>query len=431
MEKTPNRSSKKTPIIIAIAGLVVIGGGYLGAMHYISNKTMDFLHVQVDKINSGQKNHAELQDEQRGMFTSTAKLIVSDQASSITAPLTVRHGLFSTDILSDDIRVQEDGKDALKALGGDIEKATLAIHLKNSSLKENDYRGSSIALRLPGQLTSTDEDGSRVKVINPDLKLDRNSDGTLVARMMADKVETSEGMASFSNFGHSSISFIYDAEWSEQLIQAGSVYAHDNSSENRQALEKIATAHLPDIHADMKDLQNRVSRGMPETSAEHLIVDITRDKAAAVTRFDGHIDGIGEGKTKGNVILKMALDQRVVDTALKLSNGDDADMQNDMVALAKTSPRLVLEELSMSDHKNIALSATGEASIDGNAIKSIDDLNLAAVVAKFTIKGLPDGAGQMASAYGVDGVKDGKPVVITVNQGNIAINDTPLNSRLD
>ncbi|BBG30947.1 subtilisin-like serine proteases [Zymobacter palmae] len=426
VEKTPNRSSKKTPIIIAIVGLAVIGGGYLGAMHYVSNKTMDFLHAQVDKINAGQNNHAEIQDEQRGLFTSTAKLIVSDQASSISAPLTVHHGLFSTDIESDDVRIQKDGKNALQSLSNDIDKATLAVHLKNSSLKEDDFRGSSVALTLPGQLASEDEDGSRAKIYNPALKLERNSDGTLVAHMTADKVETSEGMASFSNFGSSAISFTYDAEWSEQLVQAGSAYAHDHSDENRLALEKIATAHLPDIHADMQDLKNRVSMSMPETGAEHFVFDITRDKAASVTRVAGSIDGIGNSGVKGNITLKMALDQRIIDTTMKLSNGDDANMQQDLVALAQTSPRVVLEELRMFDHKNIALSATGEASIDGSVVKSIDDFNLTAVVAKFTVKGLPDGAGQMAQAYGVPGIKDGQPVVITVDKGSVAVNGNTL-----
>lgn len=422
MENTPRNSSKKTPIIVAIAGVVIIGGGYLGSMHYVSNKTMDFLHTQVDKINTSGKKHAEIQDEKRGLFTSTAKVIVSDDTSSIAAPLTVHHGLFNTDIDSDDVRLQDNGQNALKVLGGNAEKATLAIHLHNSTLKDNDLRGSSIALTVPGQVSGNDDDGSRATLDNPTLKLVRNNDGTLVASMMADKVESSEGMASFSNFGHSTISFTYDAAWSEQLVQAGSAYAHDNSEQNRASFENMLTAHLPDIHADMKDLKNRVSMSLPETTAEHFVIDVVRDQTAAVTRFSGNLEGVGSQGAKGNVIIKVALDQRVVDTAMSLSHRTDNDAQKEVVALAQTSPRLVLEELRMFDNKNISLSATGEASLDGSSIQSINDLNVEAVVAKFTINGLPEGAAQMAEMGGVSGIEDGKPVDITVNKGSIAIN---------
>lgn len=427
MEKTPKNSSKKTPIIIAIAGLIVIGGGYLGGMHYISNKTMDFLHAQADKINASQKNHAEIQDEQRGLFTSTAKVIVSNDTSSISAPLTVRHGLFNTDIESDDVRFQDNGHNALNVLGGNAEKATLAIHLHNSSLKDNDLRGSSIALTLPSQISASENDGSRIMLDNPALKLERNSDGKLVASMIADKVESSEDVASFSNFGHTSVSLTYDAAWSEQLMAAGSAYAHDSSEQSRQNLETVLTAHLPDIHANIKDLKNRVSMNLPETSAEHFIIDIVRDPSSAVTRFAGNLSGIGsKGAANGNVIIKVALDQRIVDTAMNLSHRTDSNISQDVVALAQTSPRIVLEELRMFDNEHIALSATGEASLDGSSITSINDIGITAIIGKATIKGLPDGAAQMAEIYNIDGVKDGQPVDVTVNKGKVAINGKPL-----
>lgn len=417
---------KKTPIVV-VAGLVVVGAGYFGGMHYASNKTMDFLHAQVDKINANAGSHAEIQDEKRGMFTSTAKVVLSDSEVTINMPLTIQHGLFNTDVSSDEVRVQEHGENALKELGPNIESVKLAAHLHNSGLKENDYRGSDITLMVPGQIVANDKfSGSRVNVLNPSVKLQRDSDGKLVASLLGDKLESSEEDHSSSNTGAFAFSFTYDIEWSDRLVQAANAYIHDDSEQNLKAFQNLVETRLPDIHADMKNLNGKVSLSESESTADHVILDINRDSAAEVTRLVSKIEGIGNDFTKGNFTMKMALDQRVVDTFMKVASNDGANMDQDFVAVAQTSPRLVIEELRMFDDHSISVSAKGEVSIDGSAIKSTRDFNPTALIAKLTVEGLPANVADMAKMYGLDSIKANQPVVITANKGSVAVNGQTL-----
>lgn len=419
---------KKTPIIVVAGLAAVLGAGYLGGMHYVSNKTMDFLHAQVDKTNAKEKTHAEIQDENRGLFTSTAKIIVSDSGTTFSAPLTVHHGLFNTDVNSDDVRIDDHGQNALKAaLGSTIENAKLAVHLHNSGLKENDFRGSDIVLTLPGQVVTRDEhSGSNVKLLNPMLKMQRDSDGRLVVTVAGDKLESSEGYGAFSNADAFSFALTYDAQWSEQLVQAANAYSHDDSEQNQQAFSNLIASHLPDIHVDMKNLKSKVGMGLPDSSVSHVVFDAMRDQPAAMTRFIVNMDGIGDGKgdaadNSGRLVAKVMLDQRVVDTVMALSHNSGANMEQEVVATAQASPRLMIEELRVSNG-SMSVSVNGEISIDGHAVKSVSDLNPSVVVAKLTVNGLPKKVENMIKARGLNDVNVDQPVVITANKGSVAIN---------
>ena len=92
---------KKTPIIASVVGLGILGSAYLGGLYVSSSKTMSMLRQLVDRENKRAGiEYAQLQEE-KGLFNSTAHLIVRHPAlkgPELDAQLVFHHGVFSTDI---------------------------------------------------------------------------------------------------------------------------------------------------------------------------------------------------------------------------------------------------------------------------------------------------------------------------------------------
>lgn len=433
MEQTPKKSSKKAPLAIAIIGLVAVGG-YFGGKYYISHKTMEYLHEQVSKLDKedGGRPHYAIKDENRGLFTSTTTLVISaDSTNSITIPLTIHHGFSSTDINSDDIRFQLQGQNGLQVAGGNAEKAQFALHMKNSDLlsKRGEFKDSFIELSVPGKLAEAEKIGQ--SFTNIKVRLERNAEGKLTASGHADDIDILSRPGKRITTGPLNFSVAYDSQWTTNLLEAGYNLHDDDSHDSRvkvQALEKTFASALPDVHIDVKNLDSQYATplGFHNLLIGDITFDINRDDKAKVTRLVTSEKGvgiIGLNDQKTDLDLKLALDQSVVDTALSSLVNRDSDNMEKTLAVAKTSPRLVLEDLNIKND-DVHISASGEAHINGNIVKSANDLNPSAFVANFTVTGMPDPLKYFVEQYyDINSIKSGEPVVLKAENGRVMINN--------
>lgn len=433
MEQTPKNSSKKAPIVVAIIGLIAVGG-YFGSKYYISHKTMEALHEQVDKANAenkrdvGASTNITIKDENRGLFTSTTTLVISGRRSDvITVPLTIRHGYSSTDINADNIRFESQGQNALQMLGGDAQKAQLSLHVSNSDLlsKRGQFKDAFIELKIPGKLAEAEKAGASFTNLN--IRLERNAEGKLVASTHADNIDIIKGMGERIKTGPLNASIIYGSQWTTNLLEAGYNLDEDRSSAAANlAFENAFKAGVPDIHIDAKnvDLQKPMVLGRSHLLMGDVNFDIARDDKAKVTRLISNVKGAEYEGQKSDLDLKLALDQSVIDTAIQSQSETSPEAaQQNMLNVAKTSPRLVLDGLNIKADNNINISASGEAHINGDAVKSAQDFNNpSVVVANFTVTGLPEFIAESAEQYGIQGIKSGEPVVLKAENGRVTIN---------
>ena len=92
---------KKTPIIAGVVGLGMLGGAYFGGLYVSGTKAMNALRQMVVSVNEGAgAEYLQLQEE-RGLFSSTAHIVVQDpitKSVKADSKLTFHHGVFSTDI---------------------------------------------------------------------------------------------------------------------------------------------------------------------------------------------------------------------------------------------------------------------------------------------------------------------------------------------
>lgn len=92
---------KKTPIIAGLVGLGILGGAYLGGAYLSSNTAMEKLHQWVDYANQASTERYDIVEENKGLFSSTAHVTVTDTFGSapvVDTQLTFHHGILSTDI---------------------------------------------------------------------------------------------------------------------------------------------------------------------------------------------------------------------------------------------------------------------------------------------------------------------------------------------
>ena len=416
---------KKSPIIAAVVSLGIIGGGYLGGMYYLSGKTMSFLHAQVDKLNTVQGVHAEVQNEQRGLFTSHATVNIAAEDTVYNMPLAIHHGFFNTAVDSPSLAITEHGKNIFKASGAERDAAVVTAHFNNAGVIHETFKGSTVDIVLPGKLKGNSGRGDSVEISNPALRLERSSDGQLTLSARLDEFNLTEASGDSSHSGAFSASLTYDTEWLDNLIQAVRAYQQAKNVQNLQATQRAVFARLPDVHIDVKALdvhRTTMFFGPQQVAADSFTLDVTRDQSAAVTRLSSALTAIQANDVKGSASLKLALDQSVIDAYLKMSvhayNGLD-----DLVALAKTSPRLVLEELRLPTGQATSLSATGEAHVDGQSIHSTADFSPNLIVANATINGLP---AKLAEQLGINSVKPDQPIVVKLVKGHVTVNDKPM-----
>ena len=401
----------------ALIGLIVAGVvGYLMTMSYISNQTMDYVHQQVERLNAGHYLHAEFVSESRGWFYSTAELTLARRGDN--APLhvhvSVYSGLFSTTIMAAESSLNLPNVTLpLQQLNENISSAFGHITFNNLALVSGDFKGE-------GYL----DIGTSLKLAYPKFHLRYTEDGrfSLAASISNYKEKGSNGR--YLGIDNADLSLVYDAATSERILRAGRAYIESGSDDTYLALSHELLNHLPDVRLAMKEVVAQPSLRASEYSAHQLVVDIAPDTSAnAPTRIGGTITGLGYSIYRRDITWDMTLDGSVADTLLTLLREKNAEqVKPRLMALAKTSPRLMIKELRATAEHTEPTVASGEIRFDGQTIASSSEIGFENVVADLTVTGLSTETIAQAQTNGIRSLKSGQAAKVTVSAGHLYVN---------
>lgn len=399
----------------SIIGVAVLGTvSYLGMMSYLSNRTMDFIHQQVENLNAGHYVHVEITNETRNRFNSTATLTVvsKDDELPMKVGLHVYQGLFSTFIVAMDETGFAPGKvSPLKRLNKNITSASLVMNVRNKAIADGDFRGSSASLMLIGALPGP---------YSPSITAHYTDDKQLVLGGEILSYKSNLPRGEYYASGPANISFTYDAQWSDRILLAAKEYFSSAAPDKGRALRNELFARLPAIHLDAKDLQEQTSLRAQEVSAGHLVLDITPDQTAAMTRIAGNIANLGWGASRRDFTWDMALDPSVADALLTIAREASADQaMARLTAMLQTSPRLVINEVKVTGSDAEPATVTGQLQVDGKDVSSISEFSRHDITWHLAITGLPD---DLARANGISIAKPGQTVTVDVKRGQLLVN---------
>lgn len=422
---------RKTPAIIA--GLAIVGAAYLGTLYVSGNKAMARLHQWVDDANAYQsKVHIDLQDEKKGLFTSTATIVIADAQGkvNIDAPLSLHHGLFSTDI---DSRVAfvVNGQNVMTLAQASDDRFLVQAHVKHN----DDGRGSEMRVSTQGVLVLSGRDGDELRVEQPDLSICRANDGSLIIRIHE---------AAYQSFQQTMVvaavdvtnSIVYDNAWVERAISIIKDSLKRDSEENAKSIAVLMLSQIPDIRSQIKKLNIKDGQlGINLNDAK--LAWISEQDTTPVYHLTASVqDVIAVNKHyKGAISLKV--DRRVSDLFMGAvrsvgeSSGhfNQAEYERKLVALLQESPRLTLESFSLSGDDLPSVTADGYVSVGNANIKSIDDANKQfpdLLAGQLEVRNVPAQALGLAAYAGLYNLKAGDDVKFEISKGHLIANGTLL-----
>lgn len=422
---------KKTPIIIA--GIVVVGAAYLGGLYVSGSKALSSLHQVVDRTNASQsKMHLDLQDEQRGLFSSSVKVVAvnTEKKVLVDAPLSLHHHLLSTDIDSH-VAVSVDGKNVVSLEGAPDERLLLQAHVKHNQ----DGRGSSVRISAQGKLLLDSDVPDNKWIEQPDLNISRADDGRLTFSLRERSSQTVADDLQFTD-SDSFSSVSYDGAWVDQAIPVIADNIKNDTKENRDRLVTLLFSQLPDTHVEYK--QWNLKSDSVDVTLNDLKFDWVREYGAtpsshlAMSVQDANVMN---KHYKGAVSLKA--DQRLIDTLMEAvqtfgisarREGKEA-LENKVVELVHSTPRLTLENLNVSGEDLKPVSAEGYLTINSNNVKTMAEFEKMAprlLLGQLSIHGFPEQLVGLAAMMGMDDLKVGDDVKIDTADGHLTVNGKSL-----
>lgn len=351
-----------------------------------------------------------------------------NKSAEIEAPFLYQENSNAVDIATT-VFFKIDGQDALNSMG--IDKIDGVSHIT----QDNHWQGSYARFSIPS-IAYTNEGYSRA--FRSDLVFQTGiNDKQAYFTARTGGIDAHDANSHFS-MGPASLSMFTDAQTNAQMSDlAASLKSNTLSQqEQRAALKKLIT-YLPDLHAEL----HNIALTTPDSatrSLESATLDITRDISAPVTHVGIEALGINGDITHGHFSQHLSVDQSIIDTAANIielinathSNPSIAqinimqeDMQEELLNLIKTSPRIVLNDLEFSaDEYPRELKASGEVSVQGDAITHLAALNPKCVNAHFTVIGLPDKVEQFFRGAGLSNIDANQPVNIDFKEGHSWVN---------
>ncbi len=348
----------------------------------------------------------------------------------IEMPILYQRNSASTDT-STVLSFRINGEDVLKPYG--IESVSGVSH----TTYDKYHRGSYARFDIPGKFMLpksfvTDEPGY-MSDLNFQARVDDN--GASAALNIAGMEFQSED-SPFS-MGPLRISAFSDIDTYGHLMDLSRTLKSMPQEDQVAALKTLGT-RLPDIHLELHDMLlkgNDDEDTAAESSLKSVTMDIVRDLSAPVTHFDLKASDInGSGIEHADFSQRITIDQPIINTAISVlqvwgharnepSQAQLDDIKQQVLTLLKSSPRIVLNEWYFAAHNfPRPMIATGELSVLGDTLQSLDDLSEKSVKAHVTITGLPDELVSEALMRGLDSVNADTPVEIDFQAGKLSVN---------
>lgn len=420
---------RKTPVIIV--GIAIIGAAYLGGIYMSGSRSIDRLHQLVTHGNEMQsKVHLDVQDEHRGLFTSTAKIAATNDQNKIAvnAPLSLHHGLFSTGI-EGQVTASVNGENVMKLLHSQDDHFAVTAHVKHNE----DGRGSDLHIHVPGKLLLESGYNKQHWTENLDLNISRDSDGCLIISTHEDSSDLISGRTQYAGKDIAN-RFVYDAQWVDNAIPVIRDNLNAFTEDNKLRLVAIFLSQLPDAHFETKQLTLTNKYFNKSVGFDGASVDLVRENGSIpVSHLSLNIkDANVEGKHyKGDLSLK--LDQAVVDTYTSIMSSaalnrqfNEESAEAKVVALLQGSPRLVLEKLDISGDDIKPISVNGFLTVNGSDIKTSSDVNgrmQTLMKGQLVIHNIPELLVNYAMPIVLGDIKAGETVKFDVDNGHVAVND--------
>lgn len=418
---------RKAPVIIA--GIGIVGAAYFGGIYMSGSKAISRLHQLVERANVSQSGvHFDIQDEHRGLFTSTAKITAANKQNylAIEAPLSLHHGLFSTDIESQ-VAASMYGKNVLQSSDSHEDRFIVTAHVKHN----DDGKGSSVSISAPGKLVL-----SRGKWIEgTKVVANRANDGRLTITISDDASQSTSDDITFSS-KNDALTVSYDSSWVDEALPVIADNIKSDSPENQRRLGALFLSQLPDIHASYKELSASNGSGI-DLKIDALAVDLAREsKPSPLTHLTA---SIGTAEVMGKHYsgsLSVKLDQPVIDTLLGAKKADtlrvhnrDEELKQKVTALLQSSPRLTLESFNVSGDDLSPVSAEGYFTVNGADVKSSADVAVRdpkIFKGQLTINNVPAQAIAIADLVFFNGllgdIKPGDNAQFVLSDGKVTLN---------
>lgn len=396
-----------------IVGLGVAGTlGYLKTMSYLSNKTMDIVHQQIDKLNTNPQIHIDYVSESRGRFYPQAELLVTCEGYKL--PFHVKIQVIQT-LTSSYISAYESSlhySDETfplhqwdKALSG----AYLDIRVKNWALVFGNPEGIQATLSL-SRNASVGSLGATASYAD---------DGRLALSADIGRYAEKGANGQYKAVDSATLLFRYDAQSSKRIADAWNDFFNKGLAGDRAALVEMLTSTQPDIHIELKNIQAQPSLRDPEFSADNLTMDITPNPViGAPTHITGALTGLGYSIYRRDISWDMALDAPVIETLTKLTWHPEQSSTL-LTALAQTSPRLAVNNLRVTGEKTEPMVASGEFYFEGNDISSWSDITFKRVSANMIVAGAFD---LFANIIDIRNMAPGQTVEAKLSAGHLYVN---------
>jgi uncharacterized protein YdgA (DUF945 family) len=353
--------------LLAVTAVVLVGGGYLAAQAYSSERFDDELTQGLNNLEENEDLTVERQDIKKGWFTSSGEIILTakrDERFSVSFPYTANHGLTSTR-LSGEMEVVADDQ----ALFADkLEVAPPRWHAEIETLS-GDFTGrldlSAMDIQdADNQLTS--EGGFfTIKGQPDDARLDgeiapwefRNEEGSLeVGRLtLTSRYQQDEAGQQRDQQASISLDSLVVARDYNPTVELADMGYEGNLSLGADELQLGGTLKLGEARVDDE----------PLLSGE-LAFSLSQINADAVRTLETAIDEA----TSGGTPIEELNDEELAALIERL--------EPQVLALFADSPKLTLEHLAVkSDLLSMDTDLSGELTFDGDGVEnlSLDDLD--------------------------------------------------------
>lgn len=352
--------------LLAVTAVVLVGGGYLAAQAYSSERFDDELTRGLNTLNENEDVTVERQNIKQGWFTSSGEILVTlkrDERFSLSLPYSASHGLSSTrlsgemEVVAGDETLFADQLEAapprwhaeIETLSGDftgrLDLSTIDIQdADNRLISEGGFftlKGQPNDARLSGEIAPWEfrnEEGS--------LKVGRL---TLSSRYQQD--ETGQQRDQQASFSLDSLTVARDYNPTVELADMG---YEGNLSLGADELQLGGTLKLGEARVDDE----------PLLSGE-LAFSLSQINADAVRTLETAIDDA----TSGGTPIEELNDEELAALIERL--------EPQVLALFVDSPTLTLEHLAVqSDLLSMDTDLSGELTFDGEGVEnlSLEDL---------------------------------------------------------
>ena len=396
-----------------IVGLGIAGTlGYLKWMTYLSNKAMDIVHQQIDKLNTNPQIHIEYVSESRVRFHSEAELLVTYKGYErpLHIQIDVYQGLTYSHISAYESSPHSSEETyPLHQWDKTWQGVSLGVRVKNWAFLSGDIKGGNAWLSFSRNASLQDLEATA----------HYEDDGRLVLSASLSHYAEKGANGQYKAVHSAGLAFRYDVKSSQRIVQAWSDFFNSGLANDSTALTDLLISTRPDVHFEAKGIQQQSSLRDPEFSADNLVIDITpHPDEGAPTHITGTLTGLGYSIYRRDISWDMALDASVEEALMKLVRRPE-QVSSLMTALAQSSPRLAVKELRVTGENTEPMVASGEFQFEGKDISSLSDITFKRTSGSMTVTGALD---LLANITGLRATALGSAANVELSAGHLYVN---------